>query len=64
MKTTIAYFANSEGCMLSPKIFSHRREPLMLTPIPGIITRISVKALAANKKQRHFGTPENPIRHT
>ena len=66
MKMTIAYLAYSEGCMLSPKKFSHLREPLMLTPTPGIITRISSKALVANKssvtlgrRKKRYGTRES-----
>lgn len=66
MKMTIAYLAYSEGCMLSPKKFSHLREPLMLTPTPGIITRISSKALVANKssvtlgrRKTRYGTRES-----
>lgn len=52
--------------MLSPKKFSHLREPLMLTPTPGIITRISSKALVANKssvtlgrRKKRYGTRES-----
>ena len=51
--------------MLSPPIFSHRLEPLMLTPMPGIMTRISKSALIANKSsvtlgrlKKRYGTRE------
>ena len=49
MKMTIAYLANSEGCMLSPSRFSHLREPLMLTPMPGMSTSTSSSALTASR---------------
>ena len=64
-KTTIASFANSDGCSVSGPATIQRSAPLMRTPMPGTLTSsrpasASSISIGASRRSRRYGKRAAP----